>query len=210
MIDLSYNNIDSFDSKMMGGFLNLKVLDLSNNNFQFPSSFSYFYSRNERNLKRKKTIKEESQKISETLEKMSKDKETNTEEETSEVFLFLISNNIGLLKGNHIQTYLKYLIEVLPKIDYPLKSINLSGLFYKSSYHNLISEIKFQKLRNSLMEIDLSNNNITDEEMANLFINELRVINLKILNLANNKLTDELFNVLVKNKSYDIYNKLKI
>ena len=210
MIDLSYNDIDSIDSKIMGGLPNLKVLDLSNNNFQFPSKFSPFYSRNEKNLKKKKTIKEESQKMSEILEKMSKNKDTPQEEEKSEVFLFFISNNIALLRGNHINTYVKYLIDVLPKIDYPLKNINLSGLFYKSSIHHLIAGINFKKLRNSLMEIDLSNCNITDEEMEILFVSELRVINLKILNIANNKLTDELFSLLVKNKSFDIYNKLKI
>ena len=211
MLDLSYNDLDSLENKMMTGFPNIKVLDLSNNNFQFPSNFSSFYSRNEKNLKKKKTIKEESQKAGEIDEKMSNTEETPIEEEEiNDGFLFLVSNNIALLKENHINTYLKYLIGILPKIDYPLKSINLSGLFYKSSCHHLISDINLKRFKNSLIEINLSNSNITDEEMANLFVNELRVINLKILNLANNKLTDEFFNLLVKNKSYDIYNKLKI
>ena len=36
-----------------------------------------------------------------------------------------MANNTGLLKGNHINIYLKYLIEALPKLNYPLKSINM-------------------------------------------------------------------------------------
>ena len=213
MLDLSYNNLSRIVSLYMTGFPNLNVLDLSNNDFQFPSNFNDFYSKNEKYLKRKKTVKDESQKVGEILEKVTEVKENPTsteEEEINDGFLFLASNNIALLKENHINTYLKYLIDVLPKINYPLRSINLSGLFYKSSCHHLISGINLKKFRNSLLEIDLSNCNITDEEMANLFIKEFRVINLKILNLANNKLTDELFSLLVKNKSFDIYNKLKI
>ena len=105
---------------------------------------------------------------------------------------------------------MKYLIEVLPKLNYPLKSINLSGLFYKSTCHNLISSINLNKFQNSLIELDLSICNITDKEIANLLINEFCIVNIKKMNLSNNKLTDELFSLLIKNKSYDIYNQLKI
>ena len=90
-----------------------------------------------------------------------------------------MANNTSLLKGNHINIYLKYLIEASPKLNYPLKNINMGWLFYKSSCHNLITSINLNKFQRSLIEIDLSFCNITDNEISNLFINEFRLINAK-------------------------------
>ena len=198
MIDLSYNNLNYIDNKSLSGLPNVKVIDLSNNNLHFPQDFSTLYEKYDKLLKKKNSTKEDNRGTAKT---------TNN---SNEGLLFQIANNIGLLKGNHINTYLKYLIEVLPKLNYPLKSINLSGLFYKSSCHNLMTSINLNKFQSSLIELDLSFCNITDNEASNIFLNEFRVLNAKKINLSNNKLTDELFSLLINNKSYDIYNKLKI
>ena len=202
MIDLSYNNLNNIDNKSLSGLPNIKVIDLSNNNLQFPQDFYTLYE------KYKKLLQKKATKIEDKANQTSTP--TDKQEEINKGLLFQIANNIGLLKGNQINTYLKYLIEVLPKLNYPLKSINLSGLFYKSTCHNLISSINLNKFQNSLIELDLSICNITDKEIANLLINEFCIVNIKKMNLSNNKLTDELFSLLIKNKSYDIYNQLKI
>ena len=191
MIDLSYNNLNYIDNKSLSGLPNVKVIDLSNNNLHFPQDFSTLYEKYDKLLKKKNSTKEDNRGTAKT---------TNN---SNEGLLFQIANNIGLLKGNHINTYLKYLIEVLPKLNYPLKSINLSGLFYKSSCHNLMTSINLNKFQSSLIELDLSFCNITDNEASNIFLNEFRVLNAKKINLSNNKLTDELFreNYLINNSN---------
>ena len=198
MLDLSYNNLNIIDNKSISGLPNIKVIDLSNNNLQFPQDFNTLYEKYDKLLKRKNTIREDNKAAPTTTSNLN------------EGLFFQIANNTGLLKGNHINTYIKYLIEALPKLNYPLKSINMSGLFYKSSCHNLITSINLNKFQRSLIELDLSFCNITDNEISNLLLNEFRLINIKKINLSNNKLTDELFSLLINNKSYDIYNQLKI
>ena len=126
-----------------------------------------------------------------------------------DIFLFIISGNAALLKGDNMNIYLKYLIEILPKLIYPLRSIDLNGLFYRTKYHNLLKSLDLTKFQSSLVEINLSSCNIIDEELANLLLKEYCIINVKNMNLSNNKLTDKLFNYLIDNKSYDIYTKIK-
>jgi hypothetical protein len=210
VLDLSYNNINIIDNKTLNGISTINVLDLSDNNFQFASEFNTLHEIHKKRLKKKKTIKEEKSKLGEILNqsasiptnKIQKDDDSND-------FLFLLSNNIGLLRGQYLNKYLKYLIEVLPKLNYPLKSINLSGLFYKSCYHDLLSEINLTAFQSSLIEINLSFCNITDDELAKLLVNECCINNVKIMNLSNNKLTDDIFKLLIENKSWDIYRKIK-
>ena len=205
MLDLSDNNINLIDNKNLNGFPNLNVINLANNNFQFPSDFSVFYEINKKNLKKKKTLKDETPKGE---GESSKELSIKNNDNIDEVFLFIMAGNIGVLKGDSLITYIKYLIEVLPKCNYPLKSINLSGLFYRTKYHNYISSINLYKFQCSLVDINLSSCNITDEELVK-FLNNNCIINVKIMNLSNNKLTDKLFKYLTDNKSYDIYSKIK-
>ena len=203
MLDLSDNNIDFIDNKNLNGFPKLNVIDLTNNNFQFKSDFSTFYEINKKKIKKKKTILEK-----ETSELSSKELSIKNSDDLDEVLLLMIAGNIGVLKGDNLITYIKYLIEVLPKCNYPLKNINLSGLFYRSKYHNYLSSINLYNFQCSLVEINLSSCNIEDEEFAKLLI-DFCIINVKKMNLSNNKLTDKLFKCLIDIKSYDIYNKLK-
>ena len=58
-----------------------------------------------------------------------------------EAFLFILSGNPGLLKGDSLNKYIEYLIEVLPKVNYPLKNLNLTGLFYRTKYHKYLNDI---------------------------------------------------------------------
>ena len=205
MLDLSDNNIDFIDNRNLNGFPKLIVIDLANNNFQFQGDFSTFYEINKKKIKKKKTIIE---KNVETPGSSSKDLPIKSNDDLDEVFLLLIAGNIGVLKGDNLITYIKYLIEVLPKCNYPLKNINLSGLFYRSKNHIYLSKIILYNFQCSLVEINLSSCSITDEELVKL-LNSFCIINVKKMNLSNNKLTDKLFNCLIDNKTYDIYNKLK-
>ena len=210
MLDLSDNNIDFIDNKNLNGFPKLIVINLANNNFQFTSDFSTFYEINKKKIKKKKTIRDETPKSGEksTPGLSSKELSLKNSDDLDEVFLFMIAGNIGVLKGDNLNIYINYLIEVLPKCNYPLKSINLSGLFYRTKYHKNLFNINLYNFQCSLVEINLSSCSITDEELAKL-LNDFCIINVKVMNLSNNKLTDKLFNCLIDNKSYVIYNKIK-
>jgi hypothetical protein len=124
-------------------------------------------------------------------------------------FLYLLSSNPVLVRGNNLDKYLKYLSEALEDINYPLKNISLSGLFHNNRYKELLKSINLTKFNRSLIDINLSSCNITDEELSNLLLNNIYVINVKKINLSNNKLTDNLFKILEDKKYYSVYNNLK-
>lgn len=210
--DLSYNKISMIDNKTMSGISLIRVIDLSNNFFQFPSEFNLLHDTRKKRLKKRKTVKEEKSRLTESLNQsafIGRQEQNEKDDDDINDLLYILSNNIALLRGEYLNKYLKYLIEVLPKLNYPLKSINLSGLFYRSKYHDLLSQLNLSVFQSSLVEINLSFCNITDEELAQLLINEFCIINIKTMNLSNNKLTDNIFELLIENKCWDIYRKIK-
>ena len=210
--DLSYNKISIIDNRTMSGISSIRVIDLSNNFFQFPSEFNLLHEIRKKRLKKKKTVKEEKSKLGESFNQsttLGAEKIFKDDDEDAYDFLFLLSSNIALLRGEYLNKYIKYLIEVFPKLNYPLKSINLSGLFYRTNYHDLLPQLNLTIFQSSLVEINLSCCNITDEELANLLVNEFCIINIKVINLSNNKLTDKIFELLIENKCWDIYRKIK-
>ena len=302
LLDFSYNRIYNFNYMLLYGTPKIKIIDLSNNNFQAPKDWPNlmkYYSNNIRKLKEKEQketesaneIKENKEKKEEkkaegkkpyenksTEEAKQKEKEENKEnneeakkaeevndnkenegykksstakfkdnsqiqneinvlhetksfangqiekeeikkeeikkeeikeEKKKEDFAIFMSGNITLLRDNNIESYLNYLIKILPLVNYPLKSINLSGLFYKAKYHDHLFNINLTNFKNSLTDINLSSCNITDNEINKLLSNQFFFINIKKINISNNKITDKIFELLNESKIYDIYHKLK-
>jgi hypothetical protein len=127
------------------------------------------------------------------------------------IAFFAFKNN-SLFKGKAFDNYLLYLKEILPNLNYPLKTFNLNGLFYKcepSGRKQRLASMQISKFKNSLIEIDLSFCKLTNKELVNILY-ELILTKLRKINLSNNQLNDELFSDMIKNKIYDIYNSLKI
>lgn len=209
MLDLSYNNIDILNASCFNGLPKTIVINLSNNNFQFGNDFDNLYAKYQKFLD---TIKKNS--ITKTADSSnSQDNQKsgqipNIQEKNSEGFLFQIANNFGLLKGDEMKKYLDYLVEALTTLNYPLKVIDLNGLFYRTINHNFLFKINLNKFQSSLIEINLSICNITDEELSKI-LKQYCIKNVKIMKLENNKLTDKLFNLLIEDNSWDIYTKLK-
>ena len=219
ILDLSYNKIKDIAASVLSSSSNLKVFLLSNNHINSSECLRLLYDKYK---KYKKSL------LTPLTAKQSQNSEyssnTSTSNKSPIPFLFLLANNHILLKDNNMKEYLEYLVNILNIIDFPLKSLDFSGLFYKRkddlvsendkcqfcNHHNiLIKQINLSRVQGTLIDINLSLCNITDEELAPLLLNNLRVINIKKINLSNNNLTDEIFKLLIDNKMYDIYNKIK-
>ena len=124
--------------------------------------------------------------------------------------LFQIGGNIAFIRETDQEKYCKYLIDTIPFIYYPIKSLNLSGIFHKQKLHNeYLLKLDLSKVKNSIVELDLSFCNLTDDEACALLTKQFALKNLKKLNLSNNKLTDNFFNLLIKNNSHEIFSNLK-
>ena len=202
MLDLSYNRIDFLNAASFNGLPKIIVFNLSNNNFQFGKDFESLYVK----FKKFQKSKADAQK---SVKDTKKSKQTQKgPEKNYEGLLFQLSNNIGLLKGDEMKKYLDYLLEALISLNYPLKCIDLNGLFYCKINHNILFNINLNKFQSSLIEINLSTCNITDEELSRL-LKQFCIKNVKTMKLENNKLTDKLFNLLIEDNSWDIYTKLK-
>ena len=191
LLDFSDNQLKYLEGEIADVIPNIKLIDLSNNYFHF-NAFSSLFKLN------KKIIDNQESQI----------KETNSKPVG---FLFLLSNNQALLKGDLMHNYLNYLTETLENFHYPLKRINLSGLFCNCKDHqDLINIIKLKNFQKTLVDINLSSFDLTDEKLANFLLNNC-IVNIKKINVSNNKLTDNLFKLLSEKKSfYDIYNNIKI
>jgi hypothetical protein len=191
LLDFSDNQLKYLEGEISDVIPNIKLIDLSNNDFHL-NVFGSLFKLN------KKIIENQESQI----------KENN---QNPVGFLILLSNNPALLKGDLMHEYLNHLTKTLENYHYPLKRINLSGLFCNCKEHqDLFNIIKLKNFQKTLVDINLSSCDLTDEKLANFLLNNC-IINIKKINLSNNKLTDNLFKLLSEKKSfYDIYNNIKI
>jgi hypothetical protein len=72
-----------------------------------------------------------------------------------------------------------------------------------------MKELNLSKFNNSLIELDLSFGYINDTDFIYLLRNNLALYNLKKLNLTRNKLTEILFDLLLKNDFQNKFLRLK-
>lgn len=121
--------------------------------------------------------------------------------------LILASKNIGVIKNNEMRKeYCEYLTEKL-KNNYNIKSLVFEGIFGYRNKH-LLLEMDLNHI-NSLVELNLSFNNIDDSEIISILEKNNKLVNLKRLNLSSNKITDQFFSMFVESKHYDNFKKLK-
>ena len=137
----------------------------------------------------------------------------NLIKEKGEKCVILASKNIGIVKNNKMrQFYSDYLIKKLAQIDneeYNIKSLVLEGIFSQKNKDMLLS-MDLNNFSNSLSELNLSFNHITDDEAMVILENNKNLENLKNLNLSSCALTENFFVKFVENKYYENYKNLKI
>ena len=210
-LDLSNNNINHFNINLFDSLPNLQVIDFSNNNIQLKSKLD------ELNDVKKTRLKIQQQEIarSKTISSMKGESslqgdtaEPSKNENTQIELLFLMGGNMVLNRERELEKYCKFLIDTIPHIDFNLKSFNLSGVFCRKNVLPFLYKINFTKYRKSLIEIDLSLCNLTNEDIGKFFETFL-LKNLKKINLASNKLTDDFFKILIEKKADEIYDKIK-
>ena len=121
--------------------------------------------------------------------------------------LLLITRNLAILKENENIEYNKYLIDILPKINYPIKKIVFDNIFCGDLYKNIF-DLDFSHFKETLKHLDLSNSQLHDNELISLFDNKWNFPNLKTLILNANYLTEEFIYKLSDNEKYKM-EKLK-
>ena len=112
--------------------------------------------------------------------------------------LFQIGGNIAFIREPNQERYCQYLIafflnlvlfnkttnkcqnisfcnnysDTIPRIDCLLKCLNLSGIFFKTSLHEYLFKLDISIVNNSIVELDLSYRNLTDDEVSKLLLNQ--------------------------------------
>jgi hypothetical protein len=207
-LDFSNNNINYFNVNLFESLPICQVLDLSNNNFQFKQKIDEIYDFIKKRKEKIESSKDLEIKSQEKSEKSISSKTlSHSNLDLKMTFLFQIGGNIAYTRETNQERYCKYLIDTIPRVDYPLKSLNLSGIFHKTDLHQYLFKLDLSNVRSSIVELDLSHCNLTDDEVSKLLLNQFLLKNLKKLNLSNNNLTDQLFKLLTN--THETYDKLK-
>ena len=115
----------------------------------------------------------------------------------------LLSNNIFLNNSKeNVDTYRKYLSDILVSFKYKIKKLNFSFLYDKNSINHFV-ELKISPMITiSLVKLDLSYCGLSDQNVYNFLKNNYGLLNLKQLNLSNNFITIKIFNLLLKLEQY--------
>ena len=196
--------VDSTEKKdIRNDFSNLKFLNLSGNNL-----FDFYYDKKETKplFEKVKILDLTNNNI--TSPRIIK----NLIDKKGQNCLILASKNIGVIKNNEMRKkYCEYLTEQLKSDnkDYnKIKSLVFEGIF-GYSYKNLLLEMDLNHLNNSLVELNLSFNNIDDNEIIKILDKNKNLVNLKRLNLSSNKITDQFFSKFIESKHNENYKNLK-
>ena len=151
----------------------------------------------------------------------------NILDDKGENCLILAAKNVGVMKNKKIRTkYCDYLVAKLTdsqtnnkKKKYNIKSLNFEGIFMlKDNIKNkddnenqpYLFRIDLNTFSNTLVQLNLSFNNISNDIIYKLFEKNRLLPNLKELDLSSNKITEDFFSKYVSNKYYENYNNLKI
>ena len=172
------SNLKSFQLK------NLQYLNLSKNNiYEFcPDNFKLFPELNVLDLT--------DNNISNNLLFQTIKREKNIK------CLALLSNNIFIHNNrkNNIK-YIKYISDVISVFEHKIKKVSFSLLFNKDNIEHLTKLKISPALKISISKLDLSFCGLNDENLWKFFRNNFGLLNLEELNLSNNFLTDNTFNL---------------
>lgn len=125
----------------------------------------------------------------------------------------LLSKNPVIIKEKNREEYCNYLKDIIPKVtnDFPLKLLNLEGLFCGKTYP-LLLEINISKINNNnLVALNLSYNNLNDQDLSKIIGNDKNSIfsNIKKLVLCSNYITEAGLDILINGEQNKIFINLK-
>ena len=125
--------------------------------------------------------------------------------------LVLLAENLATLKENANVEYNNYLIQILKEFHYPLQNLALDNIFCKNHYQDIF-KIEIGKFKNSLQYLNLSNNQLKDNDLISLLEEKWDLPNLEYFTLDNNNLTEKfLYSFIAKEYNFDKkFSKLKI
>ena len=111
-------------------------------------------------------------------------------------FIALLCNNIFIHNNrvNNIQ-YIKYIAEKITTFEHKIKKISFCLLFNKDNIEHLTKLKISPAVKISICKLDLSFCGLNDENLWKFFRNNFGLLNLEELNLSNNFLTDNTFNL---------------
>ena len=116
--------------------------------------------------------------------------------------LVLLGKNPGVIKEKNKEEYCNYLNDILPTVslEYPIKSINLEGLFCGATYPLLFTVIS--NLNLNVISLNLSYNHLNDEDFIKLIENNNSSASVftgvKKLILCSNYITEKGLNTLIE------------
>lgn len=127
--------------------------------------------------------------------------------------ILLLGKNPGVIKEKNREEYCNYLKDCLPTLtnDYQIKTINLEGLFCGYTYPLLI-EINLCNINIKLNTLDLSYNNLNDQDFIKLIDNNNEpslFSNIKKLILCSNYITEAGLDSLINGGYHKIFAGLK-
>lgn len=116
--------------------------------------------------------------------------------------LVLLAKNPGVIKEKNKEEYCNYLNDILPSVslEYPMKSLNLEGLFCGATYPLLFTVIS--NLNLNVISLNLSYNHLNDEDFIKLIENNNSSTSVftgvKKLILCSNYITEKGLNTLIE------------
>ena len=115
--------------------------------------------------------------------------------------IVLLSNNLFLNNNKkNAEDYREYLNNKLMQFEYKIKKLDLSFLYNRKIIDKLF-ELKFSPIiKISLVKLNLSYCGLNDINATKFLQSNYGLLNLKELNLSNNFITMEIFNLLLKNE----------
>ena len=116
--------------------------------------------------------------------------------------LVLLAKNPGVIKGKNKEEYCNYLNDILPNVslEYPMKSLNLEGLFCGTTYPLLFTVIS--NINVNVISLNVSYNHLNDEDFIKLIDNNNSSTSVftgvKKLILCSNYITEKGLNTLIE------------
>ena len=134
--------------------------------------------------------------------------------ENNKILLFLGKNLILFKKPQHTKRYISHIKDILTHNDYNIPSIDFSYLLYKYKHDEFLNlrNFKFKlNIQMNLKKINLSFNNLNDEDLFYFLSENKGFVNLDEIILKNNNLTENFFELFLKKSDFqNLYEYLKI
>ena len=127
--------------------------------------------------------------------------------------IVLLAKNPSIVKEKNREEYCNYLQYIIPKLtnDYPLKVLNLEGIFCGKTYPLLLDLNIANINNNNLVTLNLSYNNLNDQDLIKIIGNDNNSIfsSIKKLVLCSNYITEVGLNNLINEEHNKKFINLK-